>query len=116
LAKLLPLRAANALRGEILMDLTRHPAIQRAAIGIAIGATSVAAWRVFDTPIQRQMERQVGPDVLVHIGMVVTAFIAIAMASPMPRAAPVTSPTSLGSRPMVFALFLCLWSPTDRRR
>lgn len=61
------------------MHLPRHPAIQRAAIGIAIWATAVVAWRVFDTPIQRQVERQVGPDVLVHIGMVVTAFISIAM-------------------------------------
>lgn len=61
------------------MRITRHPEIPRAAIVIAIWATAIVAWWVFDTPIQRHVERQVGPDVLVHVGLAVTALIFIAL-------------------------------------
>ena len=54
--------------------------LERALLGWIASAVALVAWKVLDTPIQRQLARQISPEVLRHLEVVTEVAIIAGLA------------------------------------
>jgi hypothetical protein len=49
------------------MSRIAHSPVERALIGSLTSTAAFIAWKVFDTPLQRQLVRQVSPEMIAEV-------------------------------------------------
>jgi hypothetical protein len=67
------------------MSRMSHSPITRALFASVSSTIAFIAWKVFDTPIQRQLERQVSPEMLREVEIIVNWVIPILIVLPALR-------------------------------